>query len=121
MIIVTANGYGKKIPVKEFRRQSRGGKGLKAINLAKKTGPVVAARIISDPDEDIMLLSTQGRLIRLSLSEVRPMGRYAAGLIVMRLNENELVAGLAVSGDGRDNPAIDEETEALPDSVDIIS
>jgi DNA gyrase subunit A len=121
VIIVTANGYGKKIPVKEFRRQSRGGKGLKAINLGKKTGPVVAARIISDPDEDIMLLSTQGRLIRLSLSEVRPMGRYAAGLIVMRLNKNELVAGLAVSGDGRDNPAIADEIEALPGSVDVIS
>ena len=102
VLVVTENGYGKKMPAKEFRRQSRGGKGLKAIGLRDKTGPVVAARVISDPDEDIMLLSTQGRLIRLSLAEVRPMGRYAAGVIVMRLNKDELVAGLAVSGDGRE-------------------
>jgi DNA gyrase subunit A len=116
VLVVTENGYGKKMPVKEFRRQSRGGKGLKAIGLKDKTGPVVAARIVSDPDQDIMLLSTQGRLIRLSLSEVRPMGRYAAGMIVMRLNKGELVAGLAVSGDGRDDQDmddIDDEDEAI--------
>ncbi len=115
VLVVTANGYGKKMPIKEFRRQGRGGKGLKAINLSDKTGPVVAARVISDPDEDIMLLSTQGRLIRLSLAEVRPMGRYAAGVIVMRMNENELVAGLAVSGDGRDNG--DEDGDDLAEDV----
>ena len=116
VLVVTENGYGKKMPVKEFRRQSRGGKGLKAIGLKDKTGPVVAARVVSDPDQDIMLLSTQGRLIRLSLSEVRPMGRYAAGMIVMRLNKGELVAGLAVSGDGRDGQDmddIDDEDEAI--------
>ena len=114
VLVVTANGYGKKMPAKEFRRQGRGGKGLKAINLSDKTGPVVAARVIADPDEDIMLLSSQGRLIRLSLAEVRPMGRYAAGVIVMRMNENELVAGLAVSGDGRDG---DEDGDDLAEDV----
>ena len=102
LVVVTNEGYGKKIPLTEFRSQGRGGFGMKAINLSEKTGHVVAARVISDPEEDILLLSTIGRLIRLSLGEVRPMQRYAAGMILMRLNEGEEVAGLAISGDGRD-------------------
>ena len=102
LVVVTNNGYGKKIPIKEFRHQSRGGFGMKAINLTVKTGLVVAARVISDPDEDILLLSSRGRLIRLSLAEVRPMRRYAAGMILMRLRDGEEVVGLAISGDGRD-------------------
>ena len=102
LLVVTNEGYGKKIPLTEFRSQGRGGFGMKAINLSQKTGHVVAARVISDPTEDILLLSTIGRLIRLSLEEVRPMQRYAAGMILMRLNEGEEVAGLALSGDGRE-------------------
>ena len=102
LLVVTNEGYGKKMPLTEFRSQGRGGSGMIAINLSEKTGHVVAARVISDPGEDILLLSTIGRLIRLSLGEVRPMQRYAKGMILMRLNEGEEVAGLAVSGDGRE-------------------
>ena len=105
LLVVTNEGYGKKMPLTEFRSQGRGGFGMKAINLSAKTGHVVAARVISDPGEDILLLSTIGRLIRLSLGEVRPMQRYAKGMILMRLNEGEEVAGLAVSGDGRETVA----------------
>ncbi|MCY3801801.1 MAG: DNA gyrase subunit A [Chloroflexi bacterium] len=102
LLVVTNKGYGKKMPLKEFLVKGRGGFGVKAINLSEKTGYVVAARVLSDPDEDILLLSTTGRLIRLSLGEVRPLSRLAAGMILMRMNEGEEVAGLAVSGDGRE-------------------
>ena len=102
LLVVTNEGYGKKMPLAEFRSQGRGGFGLKAINLSQKTGRLVAARVVSDPNEDILLLSTTGRLIRLSLAEVRPLSRYAKGSILMRLNDGEEVAGLAISGDGRE-------------------
>ncbi len=113
LLVVTNKGYGKKMPLKEFRLQSRGGFGNKAINLSPKTGHVVAARVIPDPDEDILLLSTRGRLIRLSLSEVRPMQRYAAGMILMRLNEGEEVAGLAVSADGRETDQPEDDSAEI--------
>ena len=111
LLVVTNKGYGKKMPLKEFRLQSRGGFGNKAINLSPKTGQVVAARLIPDPDEDILLLSTRGRLIRLSLSEVRPMQRYAAGMILMRLNKGEEVAGLAISADGRETDQPEDDSD----------
>ena len=105
LIVITNKGYGKKMPIREFRPQGRGGFGLKAISLNQKTGHVVAARVVKDPNEDILLLSSKGRLIRLSLSEVRPMGRYAAGMIMMRFDQSEEVAGLAVSEDGKEDSA----------------
>ena len=102
LVVVTNKGYGKKIPLKEFRRQGRGGIGLKAVKLSDKTGHVVAAHVVSNPDEEFFLLSSVGRLIGLSLGQVRPLSRKAAGMILMRMNEGEEVVGLAVPGDSKD-------------------
>lgn len=102
LVVVTNKGFGKKTALSEFGPQGRGGYGRKAVILSERTGHVVAARVISDPNEDILLLSTTGRLIRLSLGKVRPLHRYAAGVKLMGLNKGEQVAGLAISGDGRE-------------------
>ena len=112
LVVVTNKGYGKKIPLKEFRRQSRGGIGLKAVKLSDKTGHVVAAHVVTNPDEEFFLLSSVGRLIGLSLGDVRPLSRQAAGMILMRMNKGEEVVGLAVSGDDRD-AVMPENTPAV--------
>ncbi len=115
VIVITNKGYGKKMPVKEFRRQGRGGKGLKAISLSDKTGEVVAARVVGDPNEEIMLMSSAGRLIRLSLGEVRPLGRYAKGMIIMRLDKDEEVIGLALPADEAQPKAMADAAGASPE------
>ena len=107
VVVITSRGYGKKMQVSGFRPQGRGGKGLKAINLRRKTGQVVAAQVFADADAQMFLLSTTGQMIRQSLGQLRPQSRYAQGLIVQRLDPGEEVAGLAVSEE-----LIDEETLA---------
>ena len=97
VVVITSGGYGKKMEIGEFRPQGRGGKGLKAINLRRKTGHVVAAQVFADPEAQMFLLSNSGQMIRQSLGELRTQSRYAQGMIVQRLNEGEEVAGLAVS------------------------
>ena len=108
VVVITSLGYGKKMSVSEFRPQGRGGKGLKAINLRAKTGAVVAAKVVADPDTEMYLLSSTGQLIRQSLSEVAPRGRYAQGVIVIRIDDTEEVAGLAVSGELADQSSEDQ-------------
>ena len=109
VVVITSRGYGKKMAIGEFRPQGRGGKGLKAISLRRETGPVVAAQVVSDPDAQMFLLSESGQMIRQSLAELRPLSRYARGMIVQRLDDGEEVAGLAVSEEAIQDPEMAAE------------
>ena len=100
--LVTSNGFGKKMPVSDFRSQGRGGQGVRAINLNEKTGPVADARTLLSPDEEIVLVSSDGQVIRCGLKDVRPLGRYAAGVIVMRMKDSVGLLRVARLADGRD-------------------
>ena len=102
VLVVTRNGYGKKMPVSDFRSQGRGGRGVRAINLNNKTGPVADARTLLSADEEIVLVSSDGQVIRCGLKDVRPLGRYAAGVIVMRMDDNVEMLRVARLADGRD-------------------
>ncbi len=107
VLLVTRNGYGKKTPVSEFRLllhrpQGSGGRGLRAIGLNEKTGPVADARTLLSPNEEIVLVSSDGQVIRCSLKEVRPLSRTAAGVIVMRMKDNVELLRVARLADGRD-------------------
>ncbi|MBM4438420.1 MAG: DNA gyrase subunit A, partial [Actinobacteria bacterium] len=102
VLVVTTNGYGKKMAASEFRAQGRGGQGVKAINLAEKTGLVADARVLTAENEEIMLISSDGQVIRCGLGGVRPLSRYAAGVIVMRLESGvQLVAATGLT-EGRE-------------------
>ncbi|HLO12805.1 MAG TPA: DNA gyrase subunit A, partial [Pseudoneobacillus sp.] len=96
ILIVTKNGYGKRTPSIEYRVQSRGGKGIKTCNITDKNGDLVAMRAVTG-EEDLMLITTGGVLIRLSVNEISSMGRSTQGVRLIRLdeNENEFVATVA--------------------------
>ena len=111
VLLVTSNGFGKKMPVSDFRSQGRGGQGVRAINLNEKTGPVADARTLLSPDEEIVLVSSDGQVIRCGLKDVRPLGRYAAGVIVMRMKNSVGLLCVARLADGRDGER-DTEPEA---------
>ena len=102
VLLITRHGYGKKMPVRDFRSQGRGGQGLRAINLNAKTGVVADVRTLIDENEEIALVTSDGQVMRCGCRDIRPLGRYAAGVIVMRMDPNMELLRLARLADGRD-------------------
>lgn len=93
ILIVTKNGYGKRTPSEEYRIQGRGGKGIKTCNITEKNGNLVSMRAVTG-EEDLMLITTGGVLIRMAVSDISTMGRNTQGVRLIRLDEsqNEFVA-----------------------------
>jgi DNA gyrase subunit A len=94
VLVVTANGHGKRTPVKNYRLQNRGGRGVINIKTSSKTGPVVALKVVKE-DEELLLISKEGIIIRMKTSEISVMGRSTRGILIMRLDKNDLVVGVA--------------------------
>lgn len=94
VIIVSSKGYGKRTPLEEYRVQSRGGKGIKTMNLTKKNGHIVGHKIIS-PEEDLMVVTEAGVVIRMNISGISSLGRYAQGVRLIRLDKGEEVSTVA--------------------------
>lgn len=113
VLIVTKNGYGKRTPAMEYRVQSRGGKGIRTCNITEKNGSVVSMRVVTG-EEDLMLITTGGVLIRLDVSEISSMGRNTQGVRLIRLdeNKNEFVATVAKV------EKEEKEDELLDDTLD---
>ena len=98
ILMVTDAGYGKRTKLERFNRQARGGQGVRGIRLTAKRGRVVAAFMVA-LDEEILLVSTGGVVIRTAVREIASQGRDATGVRVMNLDDGQAVAAVApVSG-----------------------
>ena len=93
VLTATENGYGKRTPISEYTRHNRGTQGMIAINTSARNGKVVAAQLVKQDDE-IMLITTGGILIRTRVSEIREMGRATQGVTLINLDEGEKLVGL---------------------------
>lgn len=93
VLTATENGYGKRTSISEYTRHSRGTQGMIAINTSIRNGKVVAAQLVK-PDDEIMLITTGGILIRTRVNEIREMGRATQGVILINLDQGEKLAGL---------------------------
>ena len=93
VLTATENGYGKRTPIGDYTKHGRGTQGMIAIANSERNGKLVAAQIVGDDDE-IMLITTGGVLIRTRISEVRDMGRATQGVRLINLGEGEKLAGL---------------------------
>jgi len=91
VLIVTAGGYGKRTPMSEYRLQGRGGKGIKTLNVTEKNGSVVSLNVVDD-DEDLMIMTTSGTLIRISMSDVNTMGRITQGVKLINIRDDDAVS-----------------------------
>jgi len=90
LMVVMANGFGKRTNLKEYRIQGRGGTGIKTAEVTAKTGEVVTGFVVSAHDErDIVAISGHGQVIRLSLKEIRVIGRATQGVRIMRFKEEK--------------------------------
>ncbi|HYG13902.1 MAG TPA: DNA gyrase subunit A [Methylophilaceae bacterium] len=93
VLVATENGYGKRTVLSNFRHSGRGTQGVKAIVTSERNGVVVAARLVNDDDE-IMLITTGGVLIRTRVKEIRELGRATQGVTLINLGQGEKLTGL---------------------------
>jgi DNA gyrase subunit A len=93
VLTATENGYGKRTPITEYTRHGRGTKGMIAIQTSERNGKVVAATLV-DPEDQIMLITNTGVLIRTRVSEIREMGRATQGVTLISLDEGTKLSGL---------------------------
>jgi DNA gyrase subunit A len=93
VLTATENGYGKRTPIAEYTRHGRGTQGMIAIQTSERNGKVVAATLAS-PDDEIMLITSGGVLIRTRVNEIREMGRSTQGVTLINLSEGEKLSGM---------------------------
>ena len=94
MLIVSEKGLGKRTNMEEFTAQNRGGKGVKCYKITEKTGEVVGAKAVDEEDE-IMIINTEGIIIRMECSGISVLGRITSGVKLINLREKEIVASIA--------------------------
>jgi DNA gyrase subunit A len=109
LLVISANGFGKRTALKNFPLQRRGGKGVSALKRTEKTGDLVGAQMVR-PDQTVMLISSSGQVIRMPAAQISLIGRATQGVTVMKPKRNEVVVSVAIS-----DPSIDraEENGAL--------
>jgi len=110
ILVITEKGYGKMSPAESYRLTNRGAKGVLTINATERNGNIVAMRAVSG-DEDLMIITTEGVVIRIPLTQVKIASRATQGVRVIRLDENQAVASIAVANasEAEDEDIEDEE------------
>jgi DNA gyrase subunit A len=97
ILVLTQTGRGKRVPLREFRRKHRGSQGVRLIPLeGQKTGTVAAVQLVTESDDELLLVSSAGQVVRTDVNSVSRQSSGARGVIVMRLNPGDEVAGIAV-------------------------
>ena len=91
LLAITENGFGKRTELDEYRVQIRGGKGVITYKITPKTGELVGIKIVND-DDDIMMITDTGTIIRLNVNEISVLGRSTQGVTLMRTNEGKVVS-----------------------------
>ena len=118
VLAITQNGYGKRTDVSEFRVQSRGGKGIMAMRLTDKTG-LMAAQLLVSEDEDIMLITDDGTIIRMPVSDISVIGRVSQGVRVMRVEEGSRIVCVTATERDEDEQDESEDGQTEADSLDM--
>ncbi|HOK00599.1 MAG TPA: DNA gyrase subunit A [Candidatus Pacearchaeota archaeon] len=92
LLVVMENGYGKKTDIKEYRLQKRGGTGIKTANITSKTGEIIYSTILTGDEEDLIVISQKGHVIRTNISSIPKLSRATQGVRIMKLDDNDKVA-----------------------------
>ena len=116
VLSITENGYGKRTDIDEYRLQQRGGKGIKAMNLTEKTG-MLAAQLLVHDDEDLLLITSDGTVIRTPVNSISVLGRNTQGVRLMRVGEDSKVVCVArAEPEPEEEPENDVEIEATEET-----
>ena len=120
VLTATANGYGKRTPIADYSRKGKGGQGNIAINTGERNGDLVAATLVAESD-DLMLITSGGVLIRTKVEQIRETGRAAAGVRLINLDEGETLVSLERVAEPEEAELPEgEEAEAADNSVETV-
>jgi DNA gyrase subunit A len=117
MFVISENGYGKRTKVAQFTPHARGGVGIRSAVVNTKTGKLMGVANLTDEANEVIIISTNGQTIRLGLKDISELGRATQGIRVMRLNDGDTVASMALVqtsllGDDDEEESTAEETES---------
>ena len=113
VLAISEMGFGKRTPLVEYRTQTRGGKGVKTYNISAKTGCVVSARIVTE-EEDIMLINSNGIIIRINVADISTSGRSTSGVTLMRTKgEDRIIAMAKILSEEKS-----DETEEIKENIE---
>ena len=93
LLVVSANGYGKKTPLSEYKTQGRGGSGIKTMKITTKTGNLITSHVIND-QEEIVAISQKGQVIRTGIEEIPSLGRQTQGVRIMKMRDGDVIASM---------------------------
>ncbi len=115
LLVVTENGFGKRTELDEYKVQTRGGKGVLTYRITEKTGKSIGMLLVSEED-DIMLISSDGTIIRMKVNEISILGRATQGVTLMRMSEGNNVVSVArmVNEDSEESEVLDESEDTEP-------
>ncbi len=118
LLIVSENGMGKRTPIEEFTPQNRGGKGVLCYRITEKTGDIVGAKLVHD-DHDLLLITTEGIVIRIAVNDISVIGRNTSGVRLMNINQDSDIKVASIAkvrddgskseGEGLENLELEEE------------
>lgn len=115
LMVVTEGGFAKRTPLSEYRVQGRGGLGIKVANLREDRGALVGA-LVTSPDEELLAITESGKVIRVSVGDVRPTGRNTAGVILARPDDEDRVIAITRNTESQ----VGSETESDPEASDDV-
>ena len=117
LLIVSEKGMGKRTSMSEFSVQNRGGKGMKCYKITEKTGNVVGVKAVND-DNEVMMITTEGIIIRIACSDISILGRITSGVKLMNLDEKVSVASIAKVREKEDKAEGNEQEEAEEENME---
>jgi DNA gyrase subunit A len=112
ILTVSENGFGKRSKVDQFRKTKRGAKGVIAMQLSERNGKLIAANEVTENDQ-VILISNKGTLVRTKVSEISIIGRNTQGVRVIKLKANELLNGMALTIEDDENPLSEQIEDDL--------
>jgi DNA gyrase subunit A len=117
LLVLTETGYGKRVPLSEFRPMHRGSQGVRLISLeGKKTGDVAAVQQVTEEDEELLLISAGGQVVRTDVTTINRQHAQARGVITMRMNEGDRVVAISAFRSGlAERDGIEDNGEPEPD------
>ncbi len=94
LLVISANGYGKKTDIEEYKIQKRGGSGIKTAKVTPKTGDIICSQVVTAEMEEVVSMSQKSQVIRVDLKEIPSLGRQTQGVRIMKLRDNDKIASL---------------------------
>ncbi len=116
ILVVSEKGYGKRSDIEDYRITNRGGKGVKTINITEKTGSLIALKDVTDND-DLMIITQYGNILRSPVSALRVMGRATQGVRLINLKENDIIASVAIVSVNEGEEGTDSEDVAQNNEI----